>query len=90
MTATGPSCRWKRVLVLAVLFFDNILQSCAFQVIGVTAGVDVSGARPARQEINQLAQSGPAFDLFMLALQAFQNIDQSDPLSYYRIAGMYR
>ena len=59
----------------------------AFQITGVQSGVDPSGARPTRLEINNLANAGPLFDLYMLALQAFQNVNQSDPLSYYQIAG---
>ena len=75
------------IILAFILTFNSVL---AFQITGVQAGVDLSGARPARQEINNLATSGPVFDLYVLALQAFQNVNQSDLLSYYQIAGWYR
>lgn len=42
---------------------------------------------PVRREIDHFAQSGPPFDLFILALQALQAREQNDPLSYFQIAG---
>jgi len=60
----------------------------AFQITGNSGAVDsATGARPFRQEINQFAASGAAFDLFILALQQLQQTDQSQPLSYFQISG---
>lgn len=57
-------------------------------VTGAPGGVNTaSGERPSRQDIYTLSSSGPAFDLFILALQQFQQEDQSDLLSYYQVAG---
>ncbi|KAL9011383.1 MAG: hypothetical protein Q9173_003767 [Seirophora scorigena] len=61
----------------------------AIAVSGVQAGVDfTTGRRPFRQEFSTFRNSGPAFDLYILALQKFQQRRQSDPLSYFGIAGI--
>ena len=44
-----------------------------------------TGERPSRQDINSL--SGPALDLYILALQQFFASDQATALSYYQVAG---
>lgn len=60
----------------------------AVAVTGVSAGVNnVTGERPLRRDIKELYMSGPAWDLFVLALREFQEADQDDPLSYYQVAG---
>jgi hypothetical protein len=41
-----------------------------------------------RIPINDFAKSGPHFDLFVLALSILQERSQSDPLSYFQIAGI--
>jgi tyrosinase len=48
---------------------------------------NASMPRPFRLDINDLAQSGPAFDLYIQALSELQRTNQDDPLSYYQIAG---
>lgn len=59
-----------------------------FAVDGVTTTLNhTAGEQPARLEFSTLSQSGPAFDLFILALQQFQQANQSHELSYYQIAG---
>lgn len=59
-------------------------------VTGLTNGVNTtSGARPVRQNINTLANSGPAWNLYVQALSAFQADGQADLLSYYEIAGIH-
>lgn len=62
----------------------------AIAVRGIQAGVDTrTGRRPFRQEFSTFKNSGPAFDLYILALQAFGQRDQSTPLSYFGIAGTF-
>lgn len=50
-------------------------------------GDDYAHSYPTRREINEFSQSGPPFDLFILALQVLQARNQSEPLSYFQIAG---
>ena len=60
----------------------------AVAITGVQAGVNAySGERPFRQEFSTFKNSGPAFDLYILALQRFQEADQRALLSYFRVAG---
>lgn len=42
---------------------------------------------PSRPEFSKFRASGPAFDLYILALQQFYQQDQTQLLSYYRVAG---
>ena len=59
-------------------------------VLGSRAGVNLeTGERPLRQDIRTLQTSGPAFDLYILALQQLTKEDQSSPLSYYQLAGIH-
>ena len=72
----------------AVLAFTFVPISQGFAITGVNSSVNaVTGERPVRLDILTLQNMGPAFDLYMLALQRFMQQDQSDPLSYYQIAG---
>jgi tyrosinase len=69
-------------------FFLLLDHTEAFAITGISAGVNaVTGERPLRRDINDLYMSGPAWDLFILALRQFQQVDQDDPLSYYQVAG---
>lgn len=54
-------------------------------VTGVTGnGIQV------RMELRTMQQQYPdMFNVFLLGLRSFMQMDQSDPLSYYQIAGMY-
>lgn len=79
---------WVVATVLGAIASVNGQQYVA--VVGLKNGVNnTSGARPARQNINTLADSGPAWNLYIQALAAFQADDQSDLLSYYQIAGIH-
>jgi tyrosinase len=70
--------------LLALVGFRAI----AYAITGVSAGVNnVTGERPFRQEINVFAASGAAWDLYILSLRQLQQANQSDPLSYFQIAG---
>lgn len=60
----------------------------AFQITGALGGIESSGARPFRSEIHVFQHSGAPFDLFILALKQLQSLDQSNPLSYFQIAGL--
>lgn len=63
--------------------------SNAIQITGPRGGQnETTGVRPFRREITDLAASGPSFDLYIQALNEMQATDQSDPLSYFQIAGM--
>ncbi len=75
--------------VLSTLF---LLFHClaAVRITGASGNVSSTGERPLRLEINDFANSGPAFDVFILALREFQLVNQSDPLSYFQIAGLCR
>jgi hypothetical protein len=73
------------------LFSLFLLVDClnAFQITGAQGGIGPNGERPLRYEIHDFANSGPAFDLYILALKEFQLLNQSDPLSYFQIAGLW-
>lgn len=72
---------------LSLLLCAALTVRC-YQVTGPTGGVNpATGQRPYRQEFNEFAASGPAFDLYILALQQFQANDQGAQLSYYQVAG---
>lgn len=72
---------------LLAFVLGAFLRECsAVAVTGVSAGVNkATNERPFRQEINSFSQSGPAFDLYIQALQIFQN--QSGNLGYFDISG---
>lgn len=66
------------------------ITSNAIQVTGATTGFDpTSRERPVRREINDLAKSGPSWDLYILALQRFQNTPSEETLSYFQVAGIH-
>lgn len=76
-----------RPLCLLITFSQLAL---ALEVTGAQGGLDPStGARPLRIEISDFSKSGPAFDLFVLAMDRFQAVDQYDPLSYFQISGVH-
>ncbi|KAF6229867.1 hypothetical protein HO133_004204 [Letharia lupina] len=57
----------------------------AVAITGPPGGVNNStGQRPFRQEFSTFKESGPAFDLYILSLQKFQQQNQSALLSYYQ------
>ncbi|KAK4453979.1 Di-copper centre-containing protein [Podospora aff. communis PSN243] len=75
----------------AALIRQTTAQSTPIPVVGVKTGIDPrTGHRPARQNINNLyALGGPHWDLYVLALSAFQEVNETDPLSYSSIAGIH-
>lgn len=65
---------------------ENVLderQTVPFTVSGVTGG----GVQP-RLEIRQLMENTNQFNIYVLAMQAMQQDNQDDFLSYFSIAGM--
>lgn len=63
---------------------ENILQKRAN--IAITG---IKGSVYPRQEIRTLAKNADQWNLYLLGMQAFQAVPQSDPLSYYQIAGIH-
>ena len=45
------------------------------------------GSAPRRLEIRQMAKDPHKWDLFILSLSMFQYVSQSDPMSWYQVAG---
>ena len=72
-------------LYILFLFFHCM---AAFQITGASGNIGPDGERPLRYEIHIFENSGPAFDLFILAVKDLQDVDQSNPLSYFQIAGL--
>lgn len=74
--------------ILCTVFALCGLRATAYAIIGVSAGTDsLTGERPFRKEINSFATSGAAWDLYVLSLRRLQQTKQTDPLSYFQIAG---
>lgn len=90
-----------QLLVIMARLFPIFVCACVFwiffidftraiQVTGATGGVNLkTGERPFRFEITKFADSGAAYDLFILALLQLQHTNQSEPLSYFQIAGIH-
>lgn len=75
-------------MLLLLLLFSSLVEAI-FPVVGCHHGHDWNtGERPMRLPIDDFAKSGPPFDLFILALSTLQGRSQSDPLSYFQIAGI--
>ncbi|KAK8084996.1 tyrosinase 2 [Apiospora hydei] len=76
---------------LASIAIPAVAQGQPVPVIGLATGVNLlTGERPARKNINDLqAAGGPAWDLYILGLSEMQNASESDPLSYFQIAGIH-
>lgn len=75
-------------LFIFLLFLSLSPGFHGFKITGALGGVNsTTGARPLRYEIHEFANSGPAFDLLVLSMMAFQAANQSEPLSYFQISG---
>lgn len=62
----------------------------AFAVTGATTGYDTTlKSWPTRHNINDLVNSTPSWDLYILALQRFQNTSATNPLSYFQVASIH-
>jgi hypothetical protein len=62
-------------------------QAARYPVLGVR-GLGVDGPHP-RLEIRELERNKDQLNVYLLGLQRLQNTPQSDPLSYYQIAGEF-
>ncbi|KAI8175515.1 Tyrosinase [Colletotrichum sp. SAR 10_65] len=58
-------------------------------VTGVRSGINAqTGEVPARRDINSLYdEGGPQWDLYVGALTAMQDANETDPVSFFQIAG---
>ena len=64
---------------------DSLLEKRAFYPI---TGPKSSGTHQ-RLEIRQLQKNGPQWNLYLLALNRFKGMSQSDKLSYYQVSGIH-
>ena len=75
------------LLLYSVLFVAKPALA-TIAITGVTGGVvAATGQRPFRQEFVTFSKTGPAFDLYIQALQQFEAATQTGQTSYYQIAG---
>ncbi|KAF3928659.1 Tyrosinase [Arthrobotrys entomopaga] len=59
-------------------------------VTGVTQGLGpAQGQVPLRKEIREMIANPAEFNLFVLAMQRFQAVPQSDDMGYYGVAGIH-
>ena len=73
------------IFVTIAICFASLANAVA--ITGPQGGVNTTtGQRPFRQEFSAF-NSGPAFDLYILSLQQFQQQNQSALLSYYQVGG---
>lgn len=80
----------KFFLLVASLTAARHVKSQTYPITGVSAGVDPNtGARPFRYNINDFQHAGPAWDLYIQAMQSFIADDVDDLLSYFQIAGIH-
>ena len=63
--------------------------SSSFPVTGVSTSITPDGTVPNRIEIRELQKSNVPWNLYLLALRRFQDMDQSDMMSYYQISGIH-
>ena len=80
-------------LVLYVVALVALITSTANGSTIVTgAGPSVNASTdtiPIRQNIVNLQDAGPMWDLYILALRQFADVNDTNPLSYYQIAGKW-
>ena len=77
-------------LILAIVIACILSLTNPYAITGSQGGVNqYTGERPFRQEFSSFKTSGPAFDLYILSLQLFQQHNQSILLSYFQVAGNY-
>lgn len=70
------------------ILITSIACAQTFPTTGLQGGVDPNtGARPVRQDIKIFENSGPAWDLYIQALQNFMQTDSTQLLSYFQVAG---
>lgn len=67
--------------------FDRATSTLA--IVGVKSGIDASGKVPLRLEIRQLRKNNAQWNLYLLAMNQMQSMDQSQLTSYYQISGIH-
>ncbi|KAB5566591.1 hypothetical protein GE09DRAFT_740262 [Coniochaeta sp. 2T2.1] len=86
---------WAFAVVSVVVAISRVVSSQStatpVPVTGVRTGIDHNtGERPRRLNINDFyARGGLQWDLYIQALQAFQDVNETDPLSYFQISGIH-
>ncbi|KAL9609508.1 MAG: hypothetical protein Q9167_005725 [Letrouitia subvulpina] len=74
-------------VILAFMAVTMTIFGDAIAIKGVQGGLNTkTGERPMRKEFSVFRASGAAFDLYILALQQFQQQNQTALLSYFQIA----
>lgn len=68
---------------------NNKRQMSTFGVTGVQSGRSGDGSVPLRLEIRQLQQNADQWNLYLLALDRLQNVNQTEQLSWYQISGIH-
>lgn len=95
----------KTILSLLLIWFRSILSIAGAPVkehqdtpgnwrrqegsFAVTGARVIDGHIPQRQEIRQLRKNTPLWNLYLLGLNKFQRMDQSDVRSYYQLSGIH-
>ena len=76
--------------VYALVAFASSSADGSTIVTGAVPSVNASSEiLPIRQNIENLQNTGPVWDLYILALRQFADGNETDPLSYYQISGNY-
>ncbi|KAL0764557.1 hypothetical protein CaCOL14_012858 [Colletotrichum acutatum] len=79
-------------LVISILVAASCTISAQeYPVVGVTSGVNLrTGEMPIRRDINVIyEEAGPQWDLYVGALTAMQDANETDPISYFQVAGIH-
>ncbi len=64
-------------------------RASSFPITGMKTGIGANGAVPNRIEIRDLQKNNVPWNLYLMALNRFQAMDQSKMLSYYQISGIH-
>jgi len=64
-------------------------QMATFGITGVQSGRGSDGSVPLRLELRQLQQNTDQWNLYLLALDRLQNVNQTELLSWYQISGIH-
>lgn len=76
-----------RFFIFFLLSFSH--NAFSYRITGATSGINAqTGERPARRDLRTFQSSGPAYHLYIQALQMFQATNQAQQLSHYEIAGI--
>ncbi|PGH18171.1 hypothetical protein AJ80_04558 [Polytolypa hystricis UAMH7299] len=82
--------RWRFMALLHVLCSLLIPASAVHVIQGTSGGVNKeTGERPVRRSLTEFEFSGPAFDLYILALEQFQKEDHSELTSGFQVSAIH-